>query len=71
MESPGLAVARAWTVTGRGGRDTPEGFTYRNTLMSWVHLHFGSNPALAPAFVGACAAARQREHVASGVRTRG
>ena len=31
-----------------------EGYRYRNCLASYIHLHFGSNGRLAPAFVGAC-----------------
>jgi cobyrinic acid a,c-diamide synthase len=31
-----------------------EGYRYRNCLATYMHLHFGSNPALAPAFVASC-----------------
>ena len=41
------------------GRELPaEGYCYRNCLASYIHLHFGSNPAIAPAFVDACKAYR-------------
>ncbi len=31
-----------------------EGYLYRNCLASYIHLHFGSNPQMAAALVGAC-----------------
>jgi len=48
------AVTRAYVVEdGRGAH--AEGYLIGRALMSYVHLHFGSNPDLATAFVGACA----------------
>lgn len=35
-------------------REEAEGFMCKNTLGSYVHLHFASNPAVATAFVDAC-----------------
>lgn len=35
----------------RGGDVACEGFRFRNTLASYVHLHFGSNPACAGNFI--------------------
>jgi cobyrinic acid a,c-diamide synthase len=35
--------------------DGAEGYLVRRTLLSYAHLHFASNPRLAPAFVDACA----------------
>ncbi|UZP66844.1 cobyrinate a,c-diamide synthase [Desulfovibrio mangrovi] len=39
----------------RDWRAQSEGFVRKNTLGSYVHLHFASNPGLATAFVNACA----------------
>jgi cobyrinic acid a,c-diamide synthase len=40
-------VARAYTVRmSRGGAPRAEGYLIGETLMSYVHLHFGSNPAV-------------------------
>jgi cobyrinic acid a,c-diamide synthase len=47
-------------VRGRGRDEHAEGFLIGRTLLSYVHLHFGSNPALAVNFVAACAAASER-----------
>jgi len=52
------SIKRIYRVT-RQGRELPgEGYSYRNCLASYIHLHFGSNPAIAPAFVAACNAWR-------------
>jgi cobyrinic acid a,c-diamide synthase len=49
------SVPRLYTVSdGRGGTRRAEGFAVGAALMSYVHLHFGSNPALAVNFIGAC-----------------
>ena len=47
-----------YAITGRKGAVAgPEGFVAGRTLGSYVHLHFGSNPAAAAAFVAAGAEA--------------
>ncbi len=46
----------AYTMTGRRGPGV-EGWATGNVLGSYVHAHFGSNPALAAGFVAACRAA--------------
>jgi cobyrinic acid a,c-diamide synthase len=53
-------VTRAYRLRGRDGDEHAEGFLIGNALLSYVHLHFGSNPALPVEFVAACAAASER-----------
>ena len=49
------AVARLYDVTDRsGGASRAEGFVVDGALLTYVHLHFGSNSALAANFVAAC-----------------
>jgi cobyrinic acid a,c-diamide synthase len=55
-------VERRYRVSRRGVHMGEEGFQRHNCLASYIHLHFGSNPALAPAFVAACQAFRQASH---------
>lgn len=50
MNEPGPAAGRAFTLT--DGRQ--EGFTYKNCLATYIHLHFASNPAFAKGFVRLC-----------------
>jgi cobyrinic acid a,c-diamide synthase len=51
-------IARAYRVRTSGGSDHHEGYLVGRALMSYVHLHFASNPALPAAFVDACAERR-------------
>jgi cobyrinic acid a,c-diamide synthase len=52
-------VPRAWRLKGRHGGDRAEGYLIHRALISYVHLHFASNPELPRAFVAACADARR------------
>lgn len=49
-------VERTYRVTRKGTELGAEGYRYRNCLASYVHLHFGSSPQIAPTFVAACRA---------------
>jgi cobyrinic acid a,c-diamide synthase len=48
-------VRRAYRVTPVHGPARAEGYVVGRALMSYVHLHFASNPSLAHRFVEACA----------------
>ncbi|HTO12235.1 MAG TPA: cobyrinate a,c-diamide synthase [Candidatus Binatia bacterium] len=50
------SITRAYRVRAPGGGERAEGYAVGRALMSYVHLHFASCPAVATAFVGACAA---------------
>jgi cobyrinic acid a,c-diamide synthase len=52
-------VARVWRLEGRHGADRAEGYLINRALISYVHLHFASNPEVPRAFVAACADARR------------
>ena len=47
-----ISVDRVYSVNKPGGDSCVEGYRYRNTLASYVHLHFGSNKEWAERFVG-------------------
>ena len=49
------AVPRAYLLRPRHGEERAEGYVVGRALLSYVHLHFASNPALADRFVAACA----------------
>jgi cobyrinic acid a,c-diamide synthase len=48
-------IARAYRLRRRHGEERAEGYLVGRALMSYVHLHFASNPELAGRFVSACA----------------
>jgi cobyrinic acid a,c-diamide synthase len=52
------AIRRVYAVHTPAGGERAEGYLVGRTLMSYLHLHFGSNPTLATAFVDACRAGR-------------
>lgn len=47
-------IKRCYDVSRQGTLLYPEGYSVRNCLASYVHLHFGSNPEIAALFVKAC-----------------
>jgi cobyrinic acid a,c-diamide synthase len=49
------SVPRVYRIADTRGGERVEGYQLGNALLSYVHLHFASNPALAGAFVDACA----------------
>ncbi len=59
LDAVPAAVPRIYRVTSPTGGAPAEGYLIGHTVMSYVHLHFASNPALARAFVDACAEARR------------
>lgn len=57
IKEPGPAIGRVFKLT--DGRR--EGFTYKNCLATYIHLHFASNPAFAKGFVQLCARYKKEE----------
>ena len=53
------SIARVYRLRRRGGEERTEGYRVGNALLSYVHLHFASNPGFARRFVEACAARRR------------
>ncbi len=54
LEAPVDEQHAAYRLTERGG--AAEGFARGNVVVSYLHVHFGSDPAMARRFVAACAA---------------
>jgi cobyrinic acid a,c-diamide synthase len=52
------SVERVYRLAQGGAAGRAEGYLVGRTLMSYVHLHFASNPELPRAFAAACAGAR-------------
>nr|WP_240731966.1 hypothetical protein [Geobacter sp. FeAm09] len=48
------AVERCYRVSRQGRELGREGYRHHNCLASYIHLHFGSNGGIAPAFTAAC-----------------
>jgi cobyrinic acid a,c-diamide synthase len=62
---PDPAVETVYAVTTRvGERRTDEGYQIHNTLGSYMHLHFGSQPDSAGHFVEACRQFKDQRTVA-------
>lgn len=64
LSGDGGGVATVYETTPRSGQGAAaEGYQVHNTLGSYIHLHFGSNPVMASHFVDRCRAFRQeRKH---------
>jgi cobyrinic acid a,c-diamide synthase len=58
LERVPLSVPRVYRLTDPRGGERVEGYQIGNALLSYVHLHFASNPSIAEAFVRACARCR-------------
>jgi cobyrinic acid a,c-diamide synthase len=54
MEELPPQLERCYRVSRQGVDLGLEGYGVNNCLASYLHLHFGSNPALASAFVASC-----------------
>jgi cobyrinic acid a,c-diamide synthase len=54
MDEMPAEVERIYQVRKNGNDLGMEGYRYRNCLASYIHLHFGSCPEMAEAFVNSC-----------------
>ncbi|MBI5287012.1 MAG: cobyrinic acid a,c-diamide synthase, partial [Deltaproteobacteria bacterium] len=52
IDEPSARIRRVYRIP----TSTPylEGYLYKNTLTSYIHLHFASNPKFAQGFVESC-----------------
>jgi len=55
ITAPPQRIKRAFEVKRSDGSVAGEGYSHKNTLASYIHVHFASNPAFAESFVRACA----------------
>lgn len=55
LDSVPASIPRVYRLRRRRGEERDEGYRIGNALLSYVHLHFASNPAVARHFVAACA----------------
>jgi cobyrinic acid a,c-diamide synthase len=58
LEPVPLSIPRAYRLTDTRGGERMEGYQIGGALLSYVHLHFASNPAIPAALVDACARRR-------------
>jgi cobyrinic acid a,c-diamide synthase len=62
-----VGVSRLYRLTPRrGGAAVSEGYSEKNVLASYVHLHFGSNPEVARHLVASCRAYKKLREGARG-----
>ncbi len=54
ISNPPSRIKRIFSFKNRERREVSEGYLYKNTLASYIHIHFGSNPAFASGFVKMC-----------------
>ncbi|MBI3755923.1 MAG: cobyrinate a,c-diamide synthase [Deltaproteobacteria bacterium] len=55
IDEPSQKIKRVYRITPHTSRLTAsEGYLYNNTLASYIHLHFASNPKFAEGFVKLC-----------------
>lgn len=64
LENPNTAVPDVYCVTSRAGQDIAlKGYQVSNTLGSYLHIHFGSNPVCAKHFVATCREFKENKDV--------
>jgi len=64
LTGPAPGYKTVYQISDRSGVDkSPEGYQTSRTLGSYIHLHFGSQPAAAGNFVGNCGNYRQNKEL--------
>jgi cobyrinic acid a,c-diamide synthase len=58
LDAVPASIPRVYRVADTRGGERVEGYQVGGAVLSYVHLHFASNPAIASAFVEACARRR-------------